>query len=259
MTLPTVNRNLDIPARIADGRAIAIENQYLKVDHDHLTRGLAYAVGHHAKALVVIAEDHGAEFVAIADYLNSAYEQLGQEEGIAIFLVQLTAERIVDAIVPRFTVVSRPNAWLAAVHDDESTPLTVDAFLTACVDPARNLARAIVTQWAGMPGASMRINPKSASVTLDFPYVPGQPPRSVYVLYANGSMTVNRGYYIEQGELSEDRVARLDEELARHFPALTEKPYYPSVHSYDPAQVSMFADWLVGWIRPTDAPASAPN
>ena len=84
VVLPTVNRNLDILARTPDGRRIAIENQYLKVDHDHLTRGLAYAVGHDAKALVVIAEDHGSEFIAIADYLNSAYEQLGTEKGIAV-------------------------------------------------------------------------------------------------------------------------------------------------------------------------------
>lgn len=257
VTLPTVNRNLDVLARTADGRAIAIENQYLKIDHDHLTRGLAYAVGHHAKALVVIAEDHGAEFVAIADYLNSAYEQLGQEEGIAVFLVRLTVERVVDAIVPRFTVVSRPNTWLIAVHDDETATSTVEAFLAACNEPVRDRARAIVTQWGARPGASMRINPKSASVTLDFPYVPGQPPRSIYVLYGNGSMTVNRGYFIEQGQLAEDRVVQMDEALARHFPTLTEKPYYPSVSPPDPTQTAMFADWFLDWVLPTNAPDPA--
>lgn len=248
VTLPTVNRNLDILARTADGRAIAIENQYLKVDHDHLTRGLAYAVGHRAKALVVVAEDHGAEFVAIADYLNSAYEQLGQEGGIAVFLVKLTAERVAEAIVPRFTVVSRPNTWLTAVHDEGTVGSTVEAFFAACDEPLRGLARVIVTQWAARPAASMRINPKSASVTLDFPYVPGQPPRSVYVLYANGSMTVNRGYYIEQGQLTEERVVELDGMLARHFPTLTSKPYYPSVNPPTPVQVAMFADWFLDWV-----------
>jgi hypothetical protein len=66
------------------------------------------------RALVVIAEHYGAEFVAIVDYLNRAHEQLGQEEGIAVFLVGPTAERVVDAIVPRFTAVSRdqPSAMV---------------------------------------------------------------------------------------------------------------------------------------------------
>lgn len=50
-----------ILAETADGRRVAIENQYTTVDHDHLTRGLAYAVGHDARALVVIAEEHRPE------------------------------------------------------------------------------------------------------------------------------------------------------------------------------------------------------
>lgn len=85
--VPDVARNLDILATAADGSRVAIENQYRRVDHDHLTRGLAYAVGHEANALVVIAEDHAREFVAIADYLNTAYEELGPKKGIAVFLV----------------------------------------------------------------------------------------------------------------------------------------------------------------------------
>jgi hypothetical protein len=54
--LPGLGRSLDILAETADGRRVAIENQYSAVDYDHLTRGLAYAVGHDARALVVIAE-----------------------------------------------------------------------------------------------------------------------------------------------------------------------------------------------------------
>lgn len=52
-----------------DGRRVAIENKYQAVDNDHLTRGLAYAVGHKARALVVIAEEHRPELAA-AEYLN---------------------------------------------------------------------------------------------------------------------------------------------------------------------------------------------
>jgi hypothetical protein len=51
----TGGRSLDILAETGDGRRVAIENQYGVADHDHLTRGLAYAVATEAKALVVIA------------------------------------------------------------------------------------------------------------------------------------------------------------------------------------------------------------
>jgi hypothetical protein len=116
--LPGLGRSLDILAETADGRRVAIENQYQAIDHDHLTRGLAYAVGHEARALVVIAEEHRPEFVAVADYLNRCQEAVGDEHGIAVFLVSLSVERITDAYVPRFTVQSQPDAWRAAVLID---------------------------------------------------------------------------------------------------------------------------------------------
>ena len=50
---PTGSRFLDILAATDDDRKIAIENQYGVGDHDHLTRGLAYAVAVGASGLVV--------------------------------------------------------------------------------------------------------------------------------------------------------------------------------------------------------------
>lgn len=97
--MPGLWRSLDILAETTDGRRVAIENQYNAVDHDHLTRGLAYAVGHDACALI-IAEDHRPEFVAVADYLNRGHEALGEERGIAVFVIKLTVERIDDAFIP---------------------------------------------------------------------------------------------------------------------------------------------------------------
>jgi hypothetical protein len=257
VALPEVNRNLDILAKTPDGRRIAIENQYLRTDHDHLTRGLAYAVGHHAKALVVISEDHGAEFVAIADYLNKAYEQLGQDEGIAVFLVTVSAEEIHSAIVPRFTVVSRPNTWLTAVNDDSTGAGTVEGFLESCTDAARPAAKAVLESWGRRSGASMRINPKSASVSLDYSYIPGQGRRSIFVLYGTGVMTVNRGYFIDIGQLSESEKTELDEALLQHFPTLNTKPYYPSLANPEPAQTSAFADWLIGWMSSRNSSTTA--
>lgn len=239
--LPTVARSLDILARTQDGNRIAIENQYAKVDHDHLTRGLAYAVGHEAQALVVIAEDHGSEFVAIADYLNRAYEKLGPEHGIAVYLLRLTVERVGEAYVPRFTAVSRPNVWLAAVQAQENAPASVRAFVESCSERRRSLVDRIVTEWSARTDASIRVNPKSSSVSLDFPYSGGQAARSIYVLYNSGVLTVNRGYFVEAGA-PEDL---LDAAIREHFPTINAKPYYPSVSDPDPSSVAVFADWLI--------------
>src|SRR5262249_6623260 len=72
-SVPETLRSLDILASSKD-RLVAIENQYGVADHDHLTRGLAYAVGLEASALVVVAERHLNEFRAIARYLNRCAE-----------------------------------------------------------------------------------------------------------------------------------------------------------------------------------------
>jgi cob(I)alamin adenosyltransferase len=63
-------RRIDIVAEGEDGAEFVIENQYGRGDHDHLTRGLAYAVARRARGLVVIAEEHRDEFRAVAQYLN---------------------------------------------------------------------------------------------------------------------------------------------------------------------------------------------
>ncbi|MGH8894780.1 MAG: hypothetical protein ACRDWY_15980 [Actinomycetes bacterium] len=244
--LPDVGRNLDILAATTDGRLVAIENQYLKVDHDHLTRGLAYALGLKAKALVVIAEDHAEEFVAIADYLNEAYEQLGDKNGIALFLVKLTVEAVGDSFVPRFSVVSRPNAWRSAVREevDLGRP-TVAAFLESCASEVRANAERIVREWSSLPEASLRVNPRaSASVSLDLPYGFDSGARSVYVLYPSGLMTVNRGYLVEFGPFDDTEHDELDAAIAQHFPGISDKPYYPAVLGPTPENVLAFARWV---------------
>jgi hypothetical protein len=62
----TGGRRIDIVAQGEDGSEFVIENQYGRADHDHLTRGLAYAVARRARGLVVIAEEHRDEFRAVA-------------------------------------------------------------------------------------------------------------------------------------------------------------------------------------------------
>jgi hypothetical protein len=121
-------RALDILATTPDGRQVAIENQFGQADHDHFTRGLAYAVGLHAKALVIVAEGHRGEFVAVAQYLNSVAEQ-AEDDGIAVFLVRARVVGIGDALAVDFDVVVGPNEWKAAVA--KTAPASVDPALPA--------------------------------------------------------------------------------------------------------------------------------
>jgi hypothetical protein len=53
-------KSLDILAELRDGRVVAIENQYGKADEDHLKRGLHYALGTKAVALILIAQQFSA-------------------------------------------------------------------------------------------------------------------------------------------------------------------------------------------------------
>ena len=104
-------RKLDILARDADGRKWAIENQYGEADHDHLTRALAYAVGLECRAVIVVAESHRDEFVAVADEWNRYSEAYGSD-GIRLFLVAIEAGRIGDSAPGfRFRLVAGPNEW----------------------------------------------------------------------------------------------------------------------------------------------------
>src|SRR5204862_7390716 len=89
-------RRIDIVASTDDGAEFVIENQYGRADHDHLTRGLAYAVARRARGLIVVAEEHRDEFRALAQYLNEMAEH-DPERGVAVWLVEAKAVRIQDS------------------------------------------------------------------------------------------------------------------------------------------------------------------
>lgn len=104
-------RRLDILAKDPDGGKWAIENQYGEADHDHLTRALAYAVGLECRAVVVVAESHRDEFVAVADEWNRYSEAYGIS-GIRLFLAAIEAGRIGNSAPGyRFRLVAGPNEW----------------------------------------------------------------------------------------------------------------------------------------------------
>jgi len=134
VAIPGIKRRLDVLIAAESGERIAIENQFSSLDHDHLTRGLMYAVGLKAKTVIVIAEAHRPEFMALADYLNGAAKAF-DEEGISLFLVQIELKTVpgTDVYHPQLTVVSRPDEWKAAVfqathHGEEVSKREVAIF-----------------------------------------------------------------------------------------------------------------------------------
>lgn len=250
--IPGYHRYLDIVAKSADGSRIAIENQYRQIDHDHLTRGVAYALGHGCAALVVVAEGHGGEFVRIAEYLNEAYESLGPSKGIAVFLVTVKVQRVGENFVPRFECAARPNEWLAELQRVPTAeassvlrgPGSMEEFLAKCSPEFRPVAERIVSDWLARPGATTGINRGSAAITLDYPYSTATKHRSVYVLYPS-ALGVNRGYYVESGAV-DGHETEMDALLRSCFPDISDRPYYPQSRAPDPSQVTRFADWLTG-------------
>jgi hypothetical protein len=113
--VPGIGRKLDILIESEGGERIAIENQFSEIDHDHLTRALAYAVGLEATTVIVIAESHKPEFIAVANYLNEAALGAG-ERGIRFFLVTVSVLGMPGSGIfhPTFAVVAQPNEWKAA-------------------------------------------------------------------------------------------------------------------------------------------------
>lgn len=104
-------RRLDILAKDSSGGNWAVENQYGEADHDHLTRALAYAIGLECRAVIVVAESHRDEFIAVADEWNRYSEAYGSD-GIRLFLVAIEAGRIGESIPGfRFRLVAGPSEW----------------------------------------------------------------------------------------------------------------------------------------------------
>ncbi len=208
-TLAGTGRSLDILAETPDGHRVAIENQYGQADHDHLTRGLAYAIGLDTKALVVIAEGHRPEFIAIADYLNTAYEQMTEDARVAVFLVELTVEKVGDAFIPRFTVLSSPNEWrsqVSAAHRD--TIGSVEEFLETSIPDARDSYATLIQRWEQRPLTSLR----RGGTTVSLWYLLEGPPRrlrSFFTLEPGGVVWINRDFCREITGFDDDKLNAL--------------------------------------------------
>lgn len=192
-------RRIDIVAQGEDGSEFVIENQYGRADHDHLTRGLAYAVARRARGLIVVAEEHRDEFRAVAQYLNELAE-LDPERGVAVWLVEARAVRIGESPwAPLFAAVVEPNVFTASVEQAKQTesplPSLEEFWSTFDSPPTLAATKKVADAWL-KEGHRLRLGPNH--VVLQAAGPAKSRVRSVILLYANGSVLVPFGSYAGQ-------------------------------------------------------------
>jgi len=186
----TGGRRIDIVARDTDGVEFVVENQYGQANHDHLTRGLAYAVARHARGLILIAEGHRDEFRAVAQYLNEMAE-LDSDRGISIWLVEAKAVRIGDSPwAPLFTALVEPNAFTASVEQAKQKEAvgSLDHFWAQFTSPTiLEAARTVVSKWVEA-GHKKRLGPNHVVLETAGPAKGGY--HTVVAIYADGRVFV---------------------------------------------------------------------
>lgn len=193
-------RSIDIVAQAEDGTEFVIENQYGRADHDHLTRGLAYAVARQARGLIVVAESHRDEFRAVAQYLNDLAEH-DRDRGIAVWLVEAKAVRIdTSPWAPLFTAVVEPNKFTASVEQAKRSEgvHSLSEFLELCDAPEiRNAVEAIAQRWT-QSGHQLWFYGYGNILALAAPGPSKRGVRSVLSLYGDGRVMVPFGAYAGQ-------------------------------------------------------------
>jgi len=184
----TGGRSIDIVAQSTEGFELIVENQYGRADHDHLTRGLAYAVARRARGLVLVAEEHRDEFRAVAQYLNDLAE-LDSERGIAVWLVEAKAVRIDDGRwAPLFSAVVEPNSFTTAVRQEDVTLPTLDEFWKQFSSvTTREVVQELSEHWKKL-GNRFRLGPNHMVLEAAGPSINGY--RTVVALYSDGRVLV---------------------------------------------------------------------
>jgi hypothetical protein len=250
-------RRIDVLAT-AEQRSVVIENQYGAADHDHLTRGLAYAVAQGAVALVVIAERHTDEFVAVADYLNRlAGFSPADEPAVSVWLVEVEAVRRQGDHVwsPLFTVRSRPNEWARDVKRATKSHSVTDMEEVFAATPDAETARWIVETWSAELHTSVAIGGGAkATVQLRHPD-PADPKRGhALVTIQPRYLWVNVTFILDSsGAFSEEEDRVRFEQMVRTFPeASARKETLPAYFciAYDEIrrrrqQFTEFVTWLL--------------
>jgi hypothetical protein len=183
-------RRIDIVAQAEDGSEFVIENQYGRSDHDHLTRGLAYAVARRALGLVVVAEEHRDEFRAVAEYLNDL-AALDQDRGISVWLVEARAVRVDDSLwAPLFSAVIEPNGFTRRVERTKQPGnlSSLDEFKDLCDRPEIWIAAQQVVAGWDRAGHRRRLGPNHIVLEARGPSKSGV--RTVVAVYTDGRILV---------------------------------------------------------------------
>ncbi len=95
--------SIDLIAEDEKGRAVVIENQLEKSDHDHLGKLLTYLVGFEAKQAIWIVADPRPEHIRVITWLN-------ESASADFYLMKLEAIRIDDSDpAPFFTLIVGPS------------------------------------------------------------------------------------------------------------------------------------------------------
>jgi hypothetical protein len=246
--IPGTARALDILARLPTGELIAIENQFGTADHDHLTRGLAYAVGLEASALIVVAEGHLGEFRAVARYLNTVAEKSESEPKVFIYLVTLSVEHVEEYVIPRLALIESPNTWIEAASASQPAghPASLEEVLANMVPSVREQAEAIAEWWKAEVGTLRCRTPRAISLDCRHPSRPNRP-LSCLLLYVSGKYTIQRGYLVDSGVIPADQISAFDSFLEATFPDLswTGKHYFlDGTGPPELAAVKAFSNWL---------------
>jgi hypothetical protein len=248
-------RWLDLLATDAHGRVVAIENQYGVTDHDHLTRALAYAVAMQANdrpvgALVVIAEEHRDEFIAVADYLNECAAARA-EQGIPVFLVKVSVEQILDSPpAVRFTAIARPNDWQEAARQPNPRSLiSEEEYLALLYEPEGQIARAILAAWTERPERWITTGKDSLVLYARNHRVPQGRCNVASFFTGTSGFWLNPGRLVESRAFTDSDMEELSRRIVADLPSTTTqggKGYYLAfpLRELDPGTAVGLLDWI---------------
>ncbi len=97
--------SVDLLCEDEDGRAVIIENQLEKTDHDHLGKLLTYLVNLDASTAIWVTGEPRSEHEKVIDWLNQ-----NTAADLSFYLVEVEAIRIGESpAAPLFTVVAGPS------------------------------------------------------------------------------------------------------------------------------------------------------
>jgi len=252
---PVGSLSLDILAEMTNGDRVAIENQFKAADHDHLTRGLAYAIGSspQSKFLVVIAEHHKLEFKKVAEYMNS----VGRDttNGIGVYLVEVSVLQGGDSYFPQFNVVVSPT-WASEKASLIQNGVTgrVDDFIEKANKASRPVFSEIIASFKDKPGRSITYNSKA--VLSLYVLNPGTAKSlNIAQLSIDGTLTICRGNVLDSKPFEDEDMSEIfDSAINELFVDYkrTPKNYYPSTSIFSAIQVedyvlrveNLFQSWI---------------